>query len=452
VNAVEAAAVISSRYESRRMISILLIVVYVLSFDYSTSFHQSYICASSISTLLKASRSGIKASSKAPKEIFFCDQCGVEHIKWEGRCTSCREWNTVKPFKAAKLGNIGIGDTRQLKANPLSSINGLVSGSTLQSSYSPWVGHAIGGPATMIPMEDVELNVTTYRLKLFSDEMNRVLGGGLVRGSVSLLAGDPGIGKSTLLLQLASSIANDKSAMDRTVVYISGEENPEQIAARAKRLNLSAKKTFLICDIDVDNAIESILSMPAPPALIIVDSIQTMRTAACTNGMGSITQIRESAARFVELAKSSGTAVLLIGHVTKAGDIAGPRVLEHMVDVVLHLEGSERSEYRLLKGVKNRFGSTAEVGVFSMNGEGMADVPNPSELFMSSNVVSTGAEGSAVAVIMEGTRPILAEIQCLVGAPSALPAEAKISPRRATDGFPLQRLQLLCAGKKTSLN
>lgn len=354
----------------------------------------------------------------------------------------------MKPFKAAKLSNIGIGDTRQLKAIPLSSIKGLVSGSTLQSSYSPWVGHAIGGPASMIPMEDVELNVTTYRLKLFSDEMNRVLGGGLVRGSISLLAGDPGIGKSTLLLQLASSIANDKSAMDRTVVYISGEENPEQIAARAKRLNLSARKTFLICDIDVDNAIESILSMPAPPALIIVDSIQTMRTAACTNGMGSITQIRESAARFVELAKSSGTAVLLIGHVTKAGDIAGPRVLEHMVDVVLHLEGSERSDYRLLKGIKNRFGSTAEVGVFSMNGEGMADVPNPSELFMSSNVVSTGAEGSAVAVIMEGTRPILAEIQCLVGASSALPAEAKISPRRATDGFPLQRLQLLCAGNK----
>jgi DNA repair protein RadA/Sms len=198
----------------------------------------------------------MKAPSKAPKDVFFCDQCGVEHIKWEGRCTSCREWNTVKPFKAAKLSNIGIADNRQLKATPLNSIKGLVSGSTLQSSSSPWVGNTIGVSASMIPMEDVELNVTTYRLKLFSDEMNRVLGGGLVRGSVSLLAGDPGIGKSTLLLQLASSIANDKTGIDRTVVYISGEENPEQIATRAKRLNLSAKKTFLICDIDVDNAIE----------------------------------------------------------------------------------------------------------------------------------------------------------------------------------------------------
>eukprot|EP01041_Mallomonas_annulata_P005326 gene5326-10650_t len=180
--------------------------------------------------------------------------------------------------------------------------------------------------------------------------------------------------------------------------------------------------------------------MAERPTLIIIDSIQTMNTASCAGSTGSVTQIRETAAKFVHLAKSTGSVVLLVGHVTKSGEVAGPRVLEHMVDTVLYLEGSERSEHRLLRGVKNRFGSTSEVGVFSMGARGMEDVDNPSELFMSAGVIQEGVEGSAVAIVMEGSRPILAEIQCLVGGFSA----AK-TPRRASDGFPLPRLQLLCA-------
>jgi len=226
------------------------------------------------------------------------------------------------------------------------------------------------------------------------------------------------------------------------VVYISGEENAEQIVTRARRLELATRGVFLINDVDADFAIDNILAMSELPTLVIVDSIQTMRTAACSNSMGSVTQTRESAARFVQLAKATGCAVLLVGHVTKSGEVAGPRVLEHMVDTVLYLEGSERAEYRLLRGIKNRFGSTSEVGVLSMSEAGLADVANPSELFMSDGVFLKEQEGSAVAVIMEGTRPLLAEVQCLVSTTSPF---AKANVKRMSDGFPVQRLVLICA-------
>ena len=380
--------------------------------------------------------------AKAAAEIFFCDQCGVEHIKWVGRCTSCKEWNTVKPFRQAKLSSIAPAAAAFSVRSKFAAVTAAATrpGTDISTFFQ-------GTAVPLVPMESVELDKDVYRMQLFSDEMNRVLGGGLVRGSVILLAGDPGIGKSTLLLQLASSIASSDRE-SRTVVYMSGEENQEQIAARAQRLGLSPKSTFLICDVDADSAIDTVLAMPdgKPPALVIVDSIQTMRTGSSSSGMGSVSQIRESAARFVELAKTTGSAVLLIGHVTKSGDIAGPRVLEHMVDCVLQLEGSERAEYRLLRGVKNRFGSTAEIGVFVMTERGMMDCANPSALFMSPAVVSEGVEGCATAVVMEGTRPLLAEIQGLVGASMvSASGSTKVNPRRASDGFPIQRLLLLCA-------
>ena len=245
-------------------------------------------------------------------------------------------------------------------------------------------------------------------------------------------------GKSTLLLQLASTIAC--SERTSSVVYMSGEETKEQIATRAQRLELGMENLFLICNGDVDSAVSEIACMQPLPDLLIVDSVQTMYSSTCPGGVGSVTQIRDCTSTFVRFAKSLGCAVVLTGHVTKSGEVAGPRLLEHMVDTVLYLEGSERADYRLLRGIKNRFGSTSEMGVFTMEPNGLEDVNNPSELFMSPAVVSEGVEGAAVLVLMEGTRPLLAEVQCLVGEYSPL----KI-PRRTSDGFPLQRLQLICA-------
>ncbi len=376
-----------------------------------------------------------KAFGSKSNEIFYCDSCGMEHVKWVGRCTSCKEWNTVKEFKQASLKSLeSIGPAARAK-----SFN-----SNINNRNVPWIAN--GNNQSLIPMEEINIDTAVQRINLFSSELNRVLGNGLVKGSVVLLAGEPGIGKSTLLLQLASSIANDLNS----VVYLSGEENPEQIAARAHRLDLTTKNIFLVCDVNLDNAINNIISMSKMPSLVIVDSVQTMRTENCNNGIGSVTQIRECTAQLVQLAKSYGCAVLLVGHVTKTGEVAGPRVLEHMVDTVLYMEGNEKADYRMLRSIKNRFGNTNEVGVFSMHEKGLIDVTNPSELFMSNNVISEGVEGSGVAVIMEGTRPIIAEIQCLVTT-----SYSKIaSPRRTSDGFPIQRLLLIIAviEKRLKLN
>ena len=334
----------------------------------------------------------------------------------------------MKEFRTPKTSSLDVLDIRAAGSTRKRSALG-------SSSSAPWL---LSGEM-MVPMKSIQLNYSTQTLPIFSSEVNRVLGGGLVKGSVILLAGEPGIGKSTLLLQLASSVVQDCKGK---VVYLSGEENSEQIAARAKRLQLNTDDIFLICDIDADEAISNILNIDGdgPPSLVIVDSIQTMRTSSCTSSMGSVTQTRESAARFVQLAKSTGSSVLLVGHVTKSGEVAGPRILEHMVDVVLYLEGSERAEFRLLRGIKNRFGSTSEVGVLSMTEEGMKDVNNPSELFLTDGVAEHGQEGSAVAVLLEGTRPLLAEVQCLVSA-----ASPRANVKRMSDGFPVQRLLLICA-------
>lgn len=412
--------------------------------------------------------------SKQNAESFYCDACGANHAQWVGRCTSCKEWNTVKVFREARIApsstassSLGGSLTQKLaavgRARTLSSGKGGTASD--KKLPSPWLGENgmigcrismgggvvnMGNPGMMmglgndslVEMNTIDIGLATQRIKLFSDEMNRVLGNGLVKGSVVLLAGEPGIGKSTLLLQLGSSIANTGHA---GVVYVSGEENAEQVASRAHRLGLSTTNFYLLNDIDTDNIIDNVLAMNQIPSLIIVDSVQTMRSASCNSGIGSVMQIRECTSLFVQLAKSVGCAVLLVGHVTKSGDVAGPRVLEHMVDTVLYLEGNEKADYRLLRSMKNRFGSTAEVGVFTMSETGLVDVKNPSELFMSNAVISEGMEGSAVAVVMEGSRPVMAEAQCLVSGNFAASSGKGGSPRRTSDGFPIQRLLLICA-------
>lgn len=384
-----------------------------------------------------------------PEEKFVCESCGVEHIRWVGRCDSCGEWNTVKAFKASRVNPMLPLDPRgSSSATRIRTQGGKLSGLTSPSmsssrtsssaSWSPSGTGALKYNSSVLELSRVNVSQATSRVKLWSSELNRVLGGGLVRGSATLLAGEPGIGKSTLLAQLASSLARSSPG---GVVYISGEENAEQIAARAHRLGLPVDNVYLLCDTDVDYVLDTVLDLEHTPALIVVDSIQTMRVDACASSMGSVTHVREATLKFVTAAKSTGASVVLVGHATKAGEVAGPRVLEHMVDTVLYMEGSEHADYRLLKGMKNRFGSTSEVGVFAMEPNGMQDVANPSELFMSSAVLHQGGEGSAVAVILEGTRPILAEVQCLVGSHNGM----KMSPRRTADGLAMQRLQLICA-------
>jgi DNA repair protein RadA/Sms len=249
------------------------------------------------------------------------------------------------------------------------------------------------------PISAIDVTIADERIQVWSDEVNRVLGGGLVKGSVVLLAGEPGIGKSTILLQMASSIAN-VGGETSSVVYISGEENKAQVASRAHRLKLSLQNLFLLCDGDIDSALSEIDVMSPKPSVLIIDSVQTMYSSTCQGTVGSIIQVRDCTATLVRFAKSTGCSVILTGHVTKSGEVAGPRVLEHMVDTVLYLEGSERADYRLLRAMKNRFGSTFEMGVFSMEPLGLEDVSNPSELFMSQSVLSEGVEGAAVVITM----------------------------------------------------
>lgn len=393
---------------------------------------------------------GKSFGSKANAEVFFCSECGTEHIRWMGRCQSCKEWNTVKPFRAAREDTVASSPLniraraaaiKSTTATPGTKAAGAGFSTGSQTFFPAAMGGMSGSNSSLVRMDSIVIDKAKQMFPFFSEEVNRVLGGGLVKGSVILLAGEPGIGKSTLMLQLAASLVADQHGQ---VVYISGEENAEQIVSRAKRLGLNVRDLFLICDIDADEAIDNILAMSAAPAMVIVDSVQTMRTSSISGSLGSVTQTRESAARFVQLAKATGSAVLLAGHVTKSGEVAGPRILEHMVDTVLYLEGSEKAQYRLLRGIKNRFGSTSEVGVLSMGEGGLVDVKNPSELFLSENIMDMGVgnEGSAVAVIMEGSRPLLAEIQCLV---STQAPQAKFNTKRMSDGFPIQRLLLICA-------
>ena len=269
------------------------------------------------------------------------------------------------------------------------------------------------------------------RLRLSSPEVNRVLGGGLVPGSLTLIAGDPGIGKSTLLLRLAA----DVSDADGNTLYVCGEESASQIKMRADRLGISGDGLYVLPSTDLDDVLRYLEEMK--PSLAVVDSIQTLYDRSLPSGAGTIAQIRECTRRLIEWVKKHGVPLVLSGHVTKGGDIAGPRVLEHMVDAVLYMEGDPISSWRLLRTVKNRFGSTNEVGVFEMTGRGLIDVDDPSRAFLSEHRDS--AIGSVIVATMEGTRPLLAEIQALT-TPSSLPA-----PRRVATGLDLNRLLLVCA-------
>jgi len=269
------------------------------------------------------------------------------------------------------------------------------------------------------------------RMHVPVEEFNRVMGGGLVPGSISLIGGEPGVGKSTLLLQISAILANEVG----TVLYVSGEESARQIKMRAERLDIAAEDLYLLTETNLGNIFEQVNQID--PDILIIDSIQTVYAEELDSSPGLVSQVRECASRLQTLAKSTGVTVFLIGHVTKEGNIAGPRVLEHIVDTVLYLEGDPFQAFRLLRSVKNRFGATSEVGVFEMQGAGMVEVPNPSEAFLAERVVN--APGSAIAVTMEGTRPLLVEMQALTS-PTSFG-----NPRRTPNGVDMNRLLLISA-------
>ncbi|MFN0074666.1 MAG: DNA repair protein RadA [Chloroflexota bacterium] len=329
---------------------------------------------------------------------YICQQCGARATKWMGRCVDCGEWNTLVE--------------------------------QVEQSSTPARRASVARRVTPRPLRDID-EAEEDRILLDMPEVNRVLGGGLVRGSMVLVGGDPGIGKSTLLMQIASDVAQRAGP----VLYISGEESPRQVAMRARRLGLDAKDLLFLGETDLDSMIAG--AEQSSPTLMVVDSIQSTASAELDSSPGAVGQLRECTQRLTRFAKESGTAVVLIGHVTKEGAIAGPKVLEHMVDAVLYLEGERFQAYRLLRSTKNRFGATNEVGVFEMRGEGMVEVGNPSAAFLAER--DARSPGTAVVATMEGSRPVLIEVQALV-AKSALAV-----PRRTGNGIDFNRLLVIMA-------
>lgn len=335
---------------------------------------------------------------------FVCQECGHAESKWSGKCGNCGAWNSFIEEKAV-TNSAGVATGTRLEATPATKI---------------------------------KANTQTARLSSDIDEVDQVLGGGIIPGSVILLAGEPGIGKSTLLLQLANSLAQNSR-----VLYVSGEESLNQIKLRADRLNTLNAKLELATSTSSDDIAATIST--GEYQLVVVDSIQTMATAGVSSSAGTVSQITNSAQLLQNSAKNSHTAVLIVGHVTKEGNIAGPKILEHLVDVVLHLEGERFGGFKLLRGVKNRFGSTNEVGIFEMNSSGMTPVQNPSEAFLAER---SGGDGSVVFPSLEGSRAVLVEVQALV---SASPFGY---PKRTAVGFDLNRLNLLVAvlSRRAGLN
>jgi len=320
------------------------------------------------------------------RSIHACTQCGAQAPRWLGRCPECGAWNS--------LVEEAVGGSRPAAA-----------------SGALGIAAPTGGPApAAIPLREIESG-SAPRLPCGLDEVDRVLGGGLVPGSVLLLGGEPGIGKSTLALQIAARVADPaRPGGARPVLYVSGEESPEQVRLRAERLGAAAQEIYLLPETRVEALVEPWKKLR--PALVLVDSIQTLRTERIESAAGSVAQVRESAAMLAALAKSEGTALLLIGHVTKEGTLAGPRVLEHLVDVVLGFEGERAHPFRVLRASKNRFGSTSEIGVFHMGEAGLEAVANPSEVFLAER--RPGAPGSCIVPVLEGSRPMLVELQTLV--------------------------------------
>ncbi len=337
------------------------------------------------------------------KTKFMCQDCGYESPKWMGKCPGCGQWNRmVEEVEKA--------------------------GTSRRGAFSHSEGSTILSKATAITAIET---VSEPRIYTDLNELNRVLGGGVVRGSLVLIGGDPGIGKSTLLLQVSSQLANK----NHSVLYISGEESLRQTKLRADRLNISSENLLVYAETSLEEISRTIDSVN--PSFVIIDSIQTIFHPEVTSAPGSVSQVRECTAELMRIGKTKGIAIFIVGHVTKEGSIAGPRLLEHMVDTVLYFEGERHHTYRILRAVKNRFGSTNEMGIFEMKELGLEEVENPSEIFLEER--SQGAAGSTVVASMEGTRPVLVEIQALIS-PTSFG-----NPRRMATGIDHNRVPLLMA-------
>lgn len=332
------------------------------------------------------------------KSVFVCNECGYESPKWLGKCPACNSWNTFFEQKVVESKNNISGNNKKEKATP--------------------------------QILDEVIGKRETRINTGIGELDRVLGGGLVNGSLVLIGGEPGIGKSTLILELC-----DKITGGGKVIYISGEESAEQVKLRADRLGIKNNNIMFLGETDIDVIEETILAMN--PKLVIIDSIQTMYSEEITSAAGTVSQVREITARIMRICKGHQITTIIIGHVTKDGNIAGPRVLEHMVDTVLYLEGERYFSYRVLRSVKNRFGSTNEIGMFEMRNEGMVEIKNPSQILISER--EDNPPGSIIVASMEGTRPLLIELQALT-TPSVYGL-----PRRAANGIDYNRLTMLIA-------
>ncbi|WP_147651444.1 DNA repair protein RadA [Vulcaniibacterium gelatinicum] len=345
------------------------------------------------------------------KTAHVCNECGAEFSKWQGQCGECGAWNS--------LSEIVLEPARAAGAGPANRRAG-------------WTGQV--DPPRITALKDVR-HAEEARVSTGIGEFDRVLGGGLVEGAVVLVGGDPGIGKSTLLLQALARMADARPGPALDGLYVTGEESLAQVAGRAVRLGLPLDGLHALAETGIERILEH--AAQARPKVIVADSVQTLWTAQLTAAPGSVSQVRESAARLVRYAKETGTAVFLVGHVTKEGGIAGPRVLEHMVDAVLYFEGESGSRFRVLRAFKNRFGAVNELGVFAMGEQGLKEVPNPSAIFLSGG--SLHQPGSCVMVTREGTRPLLVEVQALVD------ASPLSNPRRVTVGLEQNRLAMLLA-------
>jgi DNA repair protein RadA/Sms len=332
------------------------------------------------------------------KTTFFCQNCGTQHAKWMGQCSACNEWNTIVEEVIQKEV------AREWK----------------QSNAAKTISKPL-------KIEEIQLN-TEERVPTKNKELDTVLGGGLVKGSVTLLGGEPGIGKSTLILQISLAIPNK-------VLYVSGEESQSQIKMRAERIQKNASNCLILTETNTQQIFKNIEKVQ--PQVLVIDSIQTLHTNAIDASPGSISQIRETTAELIKFAKETGTPVLLIGHINKEGQIAGPKILEHMVDVVLQFEGDRNHTYRILRSQKNRFGSTAELGIYEMLSDGLREVSNPSEILISKK--DADLSGTAISSTLEGIRPLMIEVQALVS------TAVYGTPQRTTTGYNLKRLHMVLA-------
>ena len=328
------------------------------------------------------------------KTTYYCQNCGAQYSKWMGQCTACKQWNTI--------------------------VEEVVSKKEVKSGIKPGQNK---------PLKLLEIDTTDeYRIRTQNEELNRVLGGGIVPGSVILLGGEPGIGKSTLMLQVALNLPFK-------TLYISGEESPKQIRMRADRIGIDSGQMSLLFETNVQKILHILYD--EQPEIIVIDSIQTLHTDSIESSAGSISQIRESAGDIIKYAKQTNTPVFIIGHINKEGQIAGPKILEHMVDTVLQFEGDRNHLFRILRAQKNRFGATHEIGIFEMYAKGLREINNPSKLLLSSH--DPDLSGTAIAVAMEGIRPLLVEVQALVS-----PAVYG-TPQRTTTGYDIKRLHMILA-------